>query len=295
MLREDIAFRSDDALCRGWLYRTGEHGPSPCIILAHGFCGTRDMRLDAYAERFAAAGLHALVFDYRHFGISEGEPRQLLDIGKQLTDWAAAIAFARSLPAVDPARLVLWGTSFSGGHVLEAAVRDGRVAAVISQVPHLSGPATAGAAGSNSLRLAAAAARDLLRAARGRKPFYVPAFGAPGTLAAMTAPGAEQGAKALFPRGCPEPDTTVAARVFLPLTLYSPGRLAPKLDAPWLVQAALRDATTPVKPAIRAAKRAPRGELVTYDLDHFDVYVEPYFEQTVTDQLAFLRKHRLAK
>src|ERR1700674_4620346 len=76
----------------------GEDGRRPCVVLAHGFAGTVDSGLLPYAERFAAAGLDALAFDYRHFGASEGDPRQLLSIPRQLEDYAAAIAFARSLP-----------------------------------------------------------------------------------------------------------------------------------------------------------------------------------------------------
>ena len=76
-----------------------------------------------------------MAFDYRHFGASEGEPRQLLSIAGQQEDYHAAIAFARSQEGIDPERIVLWGTSFSGGHVVPVAVADGRVAAVISQVP----------------------------------------------------------------------------------------------------------------------------------------------------------------
>jgi len=51
-------------------------------VLAHGFGGVREARLDAFAERFGDAGLAALVFDYRYFGASTGEPRQLIDIGR---------------------------------------------------------------------------------------------------------------------------------------------------------------------------------------------------------------------
>src|SRR6478736_7100503 len=93
-------------------------GRRPCVVLAHGFAGTVDSGLLPYTERFAAAGLDALAFDYRHFGESAGEPRQLLSIPRQLEDYAAAVAHARSLPGVDPERIVLWGTSFSGGHVV---------------------------------------------------------------------------------------------------------------------------------------------------------------------------------
>src|ERR1019366_378617 len=94
-----------------------------------------------FAQRFAEAGLDALAFDYRHFGASDGEPRQLLSIPSQLEDYAAAIAFARELPGVDPDRIAVWGSSYAGGHVVPVAVADGRVAAVISQVPAMDGVA----------------------------------------------------------------------------------------------------------------------------------------------------------
>ena len=120
----------------------GEDGRRPCVVLAHGFGGTVDSGLMPFAERFAAAGLDALAFDYRHFGTSDGQPRQLLSISGQLEDYEAAIAFARSLDGVDPDRIVLWGSSYSGGHVVAVAVADGRVAAVISEVPAMDGVAT---------------------------------------------------------------------------------------------------------------------------------------------------------
>lgn len=63
----------------------------PCVVRAHGFTGTRD-QLTIYAEAFARAGLAVLTFDYRHFGESEGSPRQIVDIGKQMGDWRSAIA-----------------------------------------------------------------------------------------------------------------------------------------------------------------------------------------------------------
>ncbi|ELB86205.1 hypothetical protein Rwratislav_46190, partial [Rhodococcus wratislaviensis IFP 2016] len=109
------------------------------MVLAHGWSGVREQRLDAFAERFAAAGVTALVFDYRYFGASKGEPRQLLDIDSQLDDWDSAVAFVRSRPDIDPSRVALWGTSLSGGLVLTAAARDRRVAAVVSQVPYVDG------------------------------------------------------------------------------------------------------------------------------------------------------------
>lgn len=288
--RENIQFDANGTLCRGWFYRASD-AMRPCIVMAHGFCGVKEMRLDAYAGRFADAGYHALVFDYRHFGDSEGEPRQVLDINKQLQDWRAAIRYARSLSMVAPEKIVAWGTSFSGGHVLPVAFEDSRIAAVISQVPHMNGLATAMSAGIiQNIRLGIAAARDNINNIFKRPPFYVPAFGNPGDLAAMTAKGEWAASRKLFPKDRAI-DESVAARIFLKLSMYSPGRVASGIGVPLLVQVAEKDVTTPPKPAITAARKAPKGELITYDLGHFDVYVEPDFERTITDQLGFLKKH----
>lgn len=289
--RQNIRFTSGVSTCAGWFYQSCNRSSAPCIVLAHGFGGTKEMRLDAYAETFAEAGYHALVFDYRHFGDSEGEPRQILDIKKQHQDWHAAIRFARTLPGVDPGRMILWGTSFSGGHVIPVALAETGIAAVISQVPHLDGVATSLATGPvQGLRLGNAAWRDVARMVLRRSPYYVNIVGRPGDLAAMTAPDAEEGVKKLYPEGF-EPNTLVAARIFLHVGLYSPGGKASKLTMPWLVQVATEDLTTPVMPAVKAVMKAPRSKLITYKCGHFDVYVPPLFNQVVEDQLAFLKHH----
>lgn len=131
--REDVQFPSDGDLISAWLYRPAGGGPAPLLVMAHGLGGVRSMRLDAYAERFGAAGYACLVFDYRNFGDSEGRPRQVLDIGMQLADWAAAVAYARTLPGIDPDRIALWGTSFAGGHVIATAARLPGIAAVVGR------------------------------------------------------------------------------------------------------------------------------------------------------------------
>jgi hypothetical protein len=291
--REEIRFRSGDARCAAWLYRPARApGPArPCVILGHGFCGTRAMRLDAFASGFADAGYVVLVFDYRHFGDSEGEPRQLLDIGRQHQDWHAAIAYARACPGVDPARIALWGSSLSGGHVLAIAADDPAIAAVIAQVPHVSGVAAARAAGLlASVRLGKLALQDALRARRGEPPLYVPAAGEPGSVAIMTLPGALAGVRRLIPEGAAIRED-VAARIALAMPRYSPGAAVDRVRCPLLVQIAERDTLTPPAPAEAAAARAPRGELLRYPLDHFEMYVEPAFPLVVADQLSFLRRH----
>ncbi|MFW6335218.1 MAG: alpha/beta hydrolase [Desulfosalsimonas sp.] len=289
----DIEFPSGDLSCAGWFFRAESRGSAraPCVILGHGFSGVKEARLDAYAEQFADNGYHALVFDYRHFGQSPGTPRQLLDIAKQQADWRAAISYARCLAEVDPDRIALWGTSFSGGHVVDLAVQDPGIAAVISQVPHMSGIATAFCPGPvHGARLAWAGFRDIFRALSGKTPYYIPAFGKPGELAAMTAPGAYEGSRKLFPEGLAV-NEMVAARIILWVPFFSPGKKAARLKQPLLVQVAENDSTTPPRPAVRAAKKAPRGELITYHADHFDVYLPPLFQKVTGDQLDFLARH----
>ena len=80
--RTDVEFTSDGVVIRAWLYRPNVPNP-PIIVKAHGLGGVKTMRLDAFAERFADAGYACLVFDYRHFGDSDGEPRQLLSVRRR--------------------------------------------------------------------------------------------------------------------------------------------------------------------------------------------------------------------
>ena len=293
MRREDIEFHSGANTCAAWLYAPEHAGPHPVVVMAHGFGGTREARLWAYAERFAEAGLAALVFDYRHFGDSEGSPRQLLDISRQHDDWRAAIAFARGLEGIDPDRVALFGTSFSGGHVAVLAAEDQRVAAVISQAPFLDGIWALRAAGPrNIVRMTVAGLRDEVARVRGRPPHMLPVVGAPGTLAAMNHPPDEPGYRALFPPGV-EFRNEVAARIGLRVGTYRPIRKAALVRCPWLVCVADADVVTPPQPALKAAGLAPRGEVRRYGVGHFDVYVGETFERVVADQVEFLERHLL--
>lgn len=256
--------------------------------MAHGFSSVKEQRLDAYAERFCAAGLGVLVFDYRHFGVSGGEPRQLVDISRQLADWKTAVAFARTLEGADPKRVALWGSSFSGGHVVATAADDAAVAAVVAQAPFTDGLSAAKAGGAKAaVRLTLAGLRDAAAAVRGAPPVTIPAAGKPGTLAAMTAPDAYDGFHAIDP---PESAwrNEVAARVALRLLQYRPFAKLRAVRCPVLVCVCENDWTTPPEPAARAAERSPNTELRRYPIGHFEIYSGRGFERAVTDQTEFL-------
>jgi uncharacterized protein len=295
MQRSDVTFESAGTRCAAWLYRPAEDGggPTPCVILAHGFTGVRDQRLDAYAERFAEAGLAALVFDYRHFGDSDGEPRQLLDIRRQLEDWRAAIAYAHTLEGVDPARIAIWGTSFSGGHVMTLAAHDPSIAAVISQAAFADGLITLPAQGiGHSLRLTRAGLRDQVAALRGRPPHLIAAAGPPGSNSVMNTPDSEPGIQAITPPGSTMRNE-VAARIALHVGSYRPARQAAKIRCPILFCVADNDALTAPGLVLKAATKAPRAEVKRYPIGHFDIYVGEWFERAVDDQTDFFKRHLL--
>lgn len=287
--RSDVTFPSGGERCAAWLYRPRD--ADTCVLMAHGWTGVREQRLDAYAERFAAAGLAVLVFDYRHFGASGGEPRQLLDIGRQLADWRAAIAYVRGLEGIDPERIALWGSSFSGGHVIELAARDHRIAAVVAQMPFVDGAANLLRLGpGHVLRLTVEGLRDQAGALAGRPPHMVPSVGPPGSTAVMNSPDAEPGFRALNPAGL-EWRNEAAARVALRVGAYRPISKAARVRCPILFVLAEEDVITPADLAAKAAQRAPRAEVRHYPGGHFDPYVGELFERVVSDETEFLLRN----
>ncbi|HEV7399420.1 MAG TPA: alpha/beta fold hydrolase [Solirubrobacterales bacterium] len=285
MDRRDIAFDSGPDSCAAWLYPAdGGAGVTPVVVMAHGLSGTRRDRLGAFAERFAAAGFAALVFDHRGFGDSGGEP-DLFDPKRQLEDWRAAISFARSLPGIDASRVATFGSSMGGGNALAAAAGDLGVAAAISQVPFL-----------DIVRQAYRAsplvtARMLSAAARGA---HLPAVGKPNQPALINAPGGEEGWRRVVSIGEDSRWRNRVSSRWLLGAPYRPAKYAAKLHCPWLVCVGEADRVAKPGPAISAAKRAPKGELRTYpDVDHFDIYDGLAHEAVVADQLEFLRRHLL--
>ncbi|MDO3401711.1 alpha/beta fold hydrolase [Mycolicibacterium neoaurum] len=294
--RSDDYFTSGGVRCAAWVYRPTARTTvtPPVIVMAHGLGSVRALRLPAFAERFVVAGYVVVVFDYRSFGDSDGHPRRVVDVAAQLADWRAALAWARTLDGVDPSRIIAWGTSFAGGHVITLAGTGENLTAIIAQVPHVSGPAAVRATGLHALRLVPAALDDTLRAALHRSPRYVNPVGTPGTVAAMATPDAEAAVDRLFEasgirRG--ELTETIAARILARIGLYSPIRHAPKVPCPALVQVATGDSIAPAAPARKAARRMRQAILQDYDGGHFDPYVDPLFESVVTAQLDFLARN----
>lgn len=294
MAREDVTFPSGDDHCAAWLYRpdepSGATGARPIVVMAHGLGGVKEQRLDAFAERFVAERYLCLVFDYRHFGASGGEPRQLLRVANQRADWKAAVAFARTIDGADPDRVALWGTSFGGGHVIATAAGDRRIAAVIAQCPFTNGFASSRTIPLPALtRVSTRAVRDLVGSWFGREPMMVPVYGPPGSTALMNAPDVVAGIELLNPPGF-EFRKDIAARFALDIVRAFPGRQAKNIACPTFLAICQTDTVAPPGPTRRYAAQVPDAEVKLYDAGHFDIYVGDDFERNVADQIDFLKR-----
>lgn len=294
-------FRSGAHTCHSWHFpatSSAFDGPDgrPAVVMAHGFGGTKDSGPASFARAYAAAGLEVLAFDFRCFGASAGTPRQRVRVREQIADYRAALAAAATLPGVDPKRLVLWGVSMSGGHVLSVAggrrVPGIEIAAVISLTPLVHGPAAVVHAmrhggPASALRGTLTAARGAVSALRGR-PALMPLVGRPGEAAALALDGYAESYRALAgPTWRNEIDTGVILELFR----YRPARAAANITAPLLVQIADLDRAAPPYPAAKAAFAA-RAEVRHYPCDHFDVWPgHEFFAAAVDHQLVFLRRH----
>lgn len=270
----------------------GLRGPGgrPVVVLGHGLAGTQDSGLEPFARAFAAAGLDALTFDYRGFGESGGSPRQRVRLADQVADFHAAVDAATKLPDVDPNRIVLWGVSLGGGHVLQVAAERSDIAAVIAVVPMVDGLAAArhaldSHAPSQLMRATGRGIRSRVSERLGRDQVMMPVVAQPGQLGALTLPGSYEDYQSI---AGPSWRNEVQADVGLELGSRAPLQAAERVTAPVLVQIADFDRSAPPQAAAKAAFKA-RAEVRHYPGDHFDVFEgKPWHDASVEHALNFL-------
>jgi pimeloyl-ACP methyl ester carboxylesterase len=292
-----LTFTSAGTACAGWHFGATDDslaGPAgrPIVVMAHGFGGTVDSGLVPFAESLAAAGLDVLAFDYRGFGFSDGEPRQLISLTGQAEDYRAALTAAAALPGIDPDRIVLWGVSLSGGTILEVAAGRPDIAALIALTPLVSGPAAARHATAHykpatSARSGWLGARAKVAARRGRARVTLKLVGEPHEAAVLAVPGML--AEYLDLAG-PSWRNEVDASVVVDVATHRPIKYAADIGCPALFQIADHDRLAPPHAAANAAVKA--GALVHhYPGDHFDVYAgKPVHHRVTADQVRFLRR-----
>jgi uncharacterized protein len=297
-----IRFPSGDGECVGDLYLPldedrpegrGDGASPPLVILAHGIGAERGFGLAPFAERFVARGMAALVFDYRHFGESPGEPRHLVSPSRQVEDYLSAMAFARGDPRLDGGRIGLWGTSFSGGHVLVAAARAPEgLRVVVSQIPFVSGlSSTLAYPLRYHLPAIALGVADTLTGWLGRRRITVPVV-RKGGIALLASPDSYDGYMALVGNGSSW-SGRVPARVFLEILRYHPIRKASQVRTPTLILGAAQDQICPIPATRRAAGRIEGARIQEFPIGHFDAYRGEWFDRFAAVEGAFLESHLL--
>lgn len=283
----EMAFRSGRRECAGILYRGGEDA-TPVVVMAHGFGASMNMGLHEYAVRFAAKGLSVFMFDYRGFGKSGGEPRQVVSPSRHLQDWHNAVEFVKALEGIDRDRIALWGTSFSGGHAIVTASRHREIRAVVAQVPFADGlDAALHTAPGKLLHGTVAAIRDLLASALTGRPRYVPIVAPQDRFGVLNAADSYEGFFSLLPEGF-DFQNFCAGRIFFTLPLYRPMRHAGRVSCPVLVIIAERDSLIRPRSAHRMASRFPEAEVMPLDALHFQVYSGEFLERIMERQIGFL-------
>jgi uncharacterized protein len=278
MARRDIGFDAEGVTVRGWFFTAeGASAPGAAVVMAHGFSAVKEMYLDRFAEAFAAAGLNVLVFDNRCFGASDGEPRQEIDPWAQLRDYRHAVTYASTLPEVDPARIGIWGSSYSGAHVLVVAAIDRRVKAVVSQVPLVSGHANLRALVRADFIAGFREQFDADRMARfrGEPPVMVPVVDKdPLAPSALPTPDSWEWFTETANTRAPAWRNEVTLRSVEMFTEYEPGSYLPYISpTPLMMLVAAGDHLVPSELAIAAFDTAHQPkELVILPDGHFDAY-----------------------
>ncbi|MCE9648978.1 MAG: alpha/beta hydrolase [Parvibaculum sp.] len=289
-MRKNIEFKTEDGVTlRGWLYEAkGVKGPAPTVVMAHGFSAVKEMFLDDYAAFFAEAGIASLVYDHRNLGDSDGTPRGHIVPAEQISGYRDAISYAQTLPEVDPNRIGIWGSSYSGGHVLVVAAIDRRVKCVVAQVPLVGGMETARRLirGDHWKGLREGFVADRMARMRGEAPGRIPVTGPEGTPSAL--PTADtydffiEYSKANKTKW--ENDVTLhSVELF---TEYEPGIYIPRISpTPLLMVAALGDHLTPFDMTAAAFETALEPKkFLSLPCMHFEAYTGDIFKMSAPVQ-----------
>ena len=260
------------------------------VILAHGLSCTMDSRLFAFAEKFAEAGITAITFDYRNFGFSGGRLRQYINVPNQMEDWHNVLGYVRSLPNIDPNRIVFWSTSFGGGLATHVAHKDGNIRAVVAQCPMMDNPKTI------KLGMSQRSPEQNKRLKRlAMTAAIMNVVGMRGPCLPVTDPSrmsiipSDESSK-FHEVGGPMWINKVAVLSFAKGETHTnnPIQFAEEFNTPIMLQICRKDETVDNSGTEAFADIA--GKYVTkkyYDCGHFDLYLEPLFNNASSDAAEF--------
>jgi len=295
-MQKDVTFDSKGLTCRGWLYTPDyidTNQKVPTIIMAHGFSAVKEQALPGFAERFAEAGLRTLLFDYRYFGSSDGEPRCQLFPLEMVEDYRNAITWVCEQPNVDADRIGVWGTSFSGGLAAYTGTFDRRVKAVVAQVPSLTNAESRRATDPAKWdSVGAFLLEDRIARYRTRAVNYMKVVAPEGEPCIL--PGAESYEAFMeLKTNAPNWRNEVTLESLEKVREFDPVSLI-HLMAPTalLVIAAEQDSLISLDAVMAAYERATKPkELIVHPIKHFDIYKDPWLTTAANDAIAWFKQH----
>lgn len=288
-------FRSEGVACAATLHLPAavDARPAPAVLMLHGWGGVGGALLMPFIAGFVAAGFAVMTFDYPGWGDSEGLPRNVINPWARVRTAESALAHLKSLPEVDQRRVVLWGTSFGGGHAVELAAEHPELLGVIAHVPMLDGrDAVKAVPLPRLLRFGLHAAADLLRPGR---PHYIPVIAPPGEFGTMDRDGANDALLRGMEQVGLNYDNRIAARSVLTMGLYRPFRQLKRIRVPTLLVGATRDTVAPFIEERLRKLAGPQLQIRTLDANHFEPYFEPQLAGNLAWQLEFLGSLRQAR
>lgn len=294
--RQSISIPIDNIFISGWLYLPENIVESiPCVILSNGFCGTKDAVLEEFAFKFVDNGVAAITYDYRYFGESGGEPRQLFNGIKQMEDLRAVIDYARKQEKIEENKIVLWSTSAAGRYGIIIAAEDKKIAGVISQCPSLDH-------GEDDklilkregigyfLKILMHAQRDKGRSRFGLSPHSIPAVGKPGSFALLNAPGAFEGYKSLMSES-EHFINEICGRSMLMMQGPNVTKVAENVKCPVLIIVCEKDALVSPNSHKKVAEiLGEKATVIKYPIGHFDIYRGVFFDKAMNAELDFLKR-----
>ncbi|KAF2094345.1 alpha/beta-hydrolase [Rhizodiscina lignyota] len=300
MPRKDIEFKThDNVTLRGWLYTPSSgSGKAPCLVMAHGFSAVKEMDLDTFAEYFTSKlNLVCLVYDNRGFGssdVKDGHPLYEINPNEQVSDYSDAITYAQTLPEVDADKIGVWGSSYSGGHVLVVGAIDRRVKIVLSQVPLVTGLGNFSALVRSDVRpqMDQMFMDDRLARFAHKDPVRIPVVDEnPQAPSALPTSDSYQFFQAWGKKSPWKNDVTLKSMEML--RAYEPVAYIHRISpTPLLMTVERNDVLTPSQLALDAYSKAlePK-QLQILPGGHFDAYSGPTFESNAGTQAEFLKKH----
>jgi len=298
----------DGTSLHAWFATPGQ-GPTrgkkwPLVVMAHGFSAQKDFGIPAFANEFLDLGFAVLAFDYRTFGGSDGEPRNVVHVQSHLEDWEASLDYVftqESLP-INKTKVAIWGSSFAGGHVIvigATSKHKSQLKAIISQVPFVDGiKSLMGLAPTYGilplLQATGLSIKDLVRRSLGLSRQYIPLLAEGNNeLRVLPTDDCYAGYGQLLPK---EPlggwKNQVAASIFLEFPLYRPTSYASEVVPPVLLLIAENDALCDPSAVRALGEKLKNKELVVLPkAGHFDPYVKPRFAETIEAEKNFMLKH----